>query len=294
MADLDPGAIQLSGGARPLSTANPPGTHLAAHVAQDLLDQALYASWRAGLLCQEISEEAGIDLAGLALDTSLLGLLAGPSYQALFPEPAPMLIRTAPQLPPRASIGGDHALQVELEGLGVDFFADLDGRTARVLGIGLDGAIGIDVPFDPATGALSVGVDLGGESLSASLTSDPFVPDAEQIADDLGATLSSLLDTVLAGLLGDTLAFPLPAISGIGVTQLGTATSGPDQDWLAVQGSVGTVGYEASDACGCGEGKDPKAEGCGDCDTGCAVAGPGAAGWLALAVGVLLRRRRDR
>lgn len=290
---FDPGSIPLSGGPRPQNTENPPGTHLAAHVAQDMVDQALYAAWRSGLLCQEISEDAGIDLAGLSLDTSLLGLVAGESYRELFPEAAPLLIRTSPQQPPRAVVGGDHALGMELEGLGLDFFAELDGRMARVLGVGIEGPLGVDVPFDAKTGELSVAIDLGEESLSASLTGDPFVPDAEQIADGLGDTLSGLLDTVLSGLLGDTLAFPLPSFEGIGVTSLETDTSGAQQDWLAVRGSVGATSYPASDACGCGE-KDPYGKGGGECDTGCSVAGPGVAGWLALIVGVALRRRRDR
>ncbi|HHO50099.1 MAG TPA: hypothetical protein ENK18_04315, partial [Deltaproteobacteria bacterium] len=146
----DAGSIPLSGGARPSSADNPPGTHLAAHVAQDMVDQVLYAAWRAGLLCQEISDDAGIDLAGLALDTSLLGLLAGERYRELFPEAAPLLIRTTPRQPPRAVVGGGHDLEVALDDLGVDFFAELDGRMARVLGVGLEGPIGLDVPFDPA------------------------------------------------------------------------------------------------------------------------------------------------
>ena len=169
----------------------------------------------------------------------------------------------------------------------------------RVLGLGIDANVGIDLPFDEKTGELSVGIALDDDDLVTRLTSDPMVPDAEALAADMGASLAGLLDSVLGGLLGDTLAFALPTFEGVGLGGLTAATSGAQSDWLAVRASVGTVDYEGTDLCGCNADPydpyyDPDADPCGCDDSGCAMVGPGAVGWLGLMVGVMLRRRQAR
>ena len=62
----------------------------------DFLGQAAYAAWRSGLLCQEISDaSSSIDLP-VPINTSLLSILAPGGFNALFPTPAPLVLRTRP------------------------------------------------------------------------------------------------------------------------------------------------------------------------------------------------------
>ncbi|MBX2799758.1 MAG: hypothetical protein KTR31_18915 [Myxococcales bacterium] len=281
---FDDGEIPISDGPPPALFDAPRDLQVAGHVSQALMDQALYGVWRTGLLCQNISDDGTFEIPGFAFDTSLLGLLAGEAYGDLFPEDRPIELRTTPRLPPRAEVGGAHDLDLVLEDFGLDFVTEYEGRRMRVLGIALDGPVGLDVPFDAKTGELAVSIDVGADALTTSLASDPLVDDAEALAADMAQPLTALLDTVLGSLLGSSLAFELPSFQGLGVTELGASASGAEQDWLTLDLMVGKAPG------GTGKGAD-----CGGCGAGGAGCSSGSAGSLALsglAALLLLRRRR--
>lgn len=287
IAAFDPGSSASTGGPKPSVSGNPPGAEIATHLSGDLVNQALYAFWRGGLLCQRLDDDAA-DLP-IALDTTLLGLLGGEPYNALLPDPAPLEIVTLPHAAPTVALEGPHDLDVELREFELAFLAELDGRMARVLGVSLDADLGADLLFDDTTGALTVALDLGEDALTARLAGDVMVPGAEEeVLDNFGRVLGGLLGTLLDGLLGDSLAFALPTFGGVGLAEAQVGTSGPDGDWIGVYAGLDAVAYGDPYAEGCGCGEDGGDESCG----GCSSTGGSAAGWALAAALVALRRRR--
>lgn len=254
--------------------------HLGLHLSDDFANQALYSLWRGGLLCYAVDEE----LTGFPLDTTILRLLAGDAFSDLFPESKPLVINTRPQAPPTVVYNGDHDLGVDIDQLGLDFFAELDDREALIVGLDLAADAGVDLTFDGTTGNLAVGVALSGEDVVPTVVTNEFKPGTEgDIESNFAGVFDTLVGGIISGLVGD-LAFALPAIEGLGLTDLALAPAGDQEDWLGAYAKVGIVPYTGA---GCGEG--------GGCEGGCATPGR-AGGQLALFAFplalVALRRRR--
>ena len=91
VAAYDPGGSLLTESAPPAPTGE---GAVEAALSDEFANQALYAVWRSGLLCYELT-----DLEGLPLDTGLLGLLAGDAFDELFPESSPIAMVTRPAAP---------------------------------------------------------------------------------------------------------------------------------------------------------------------------------------------------
>ncbi len=285
VAAYDPGGSPKSPTAAPDLGTVPSGVDSAYHVAltlsDDFTNQALYALWRGGLLCYTLDENGPFPL-----DTSILNSLTGDVFAPLFPEAKPVTLQTSPKAPPTTAFDGSHAIDVNLDRLGLDMYAELDGRQAKVVTIDLSGVVGADLAFDATTGALGVVVDLDPAALTPTIGYNEFYPDAnETIVSSFSGAFGGLVDTVVGGLL-DGLSFALPAFSGIGLTDLQTAGVGADKDWLGAYAWLGPVTYAAADGCGSD----------GGCTSGCeggCMSGPGApAVWAAFAGLLLLRRRR--
>lgn len=278
VAALDPGSSHGTAGAAPDIAGEPQGTQIAVHASDDFVNQALYGVWRSGLLCQEIGEG---EFGGFAIDTALLGLLGGEPYQDLFPETAPMTIKTVPNVPLEADFTGPHDIDIPIENLEILFFAELDGRMARALGVGISPDVGVDLVFDDVNGQLAVDLQIG-EDFRTELTGDIMVPGREdQVLDNVDGVLGSLVGNLIGSLLGDAIAFGLPALDGgLGLTSLQTAPTGGGE-WLGVYAELGTVTYPASSC----------ADGCSG-GTGCASSGPSAVGFAAL-IALFVRRRRQ-
>ena len=287
IAAEDPGGSSSTGAGLPNPADNPAGTQIALHAHGDLIQQALYAAWRGGALCLGVGgDDAGVDLGGLALDTSLLGLIGGEELGALFPVPRPVLIEVVPHLPPEASFTGPSDLTAELSDLELVFLAELDGRMARGLGVAVDADIGVDLLFDDIDGTIGVDLGVNPDDISARLAGDPMVPGiAERVESDFPGVMATLLDSLLPSLLGDSLAFPLPTFEGLGLIGLDVGASGGG-DWLGLYAEVGVPSYADPTATGCGcDGEST------DCGGGCATAPiPAWSGiWVLLIAG--LRRR---
>ncbi len=286
VADRDPGASEAVDSELPELGAAPDGIspdyHFAALVSDDFGNQALYALWRGGALCYDVDEET----AGIALDTSLLGMFAGDAFDDLFPESEPLVITTRPQAPPTMSFDSGHDAAVHLEDFGLDFYGELDDRQARILGVALTTDVGVDLALDGAAGQLAIEVDPGTEAMTVAVVANEFAPDATaDIEADFGTAFDTLLGSVLGSALGD-LTYDLPAYEGLGLTDLAFAPAGDASDWLGGYAEVGPVSYEGS-GCG-GDG--------GGCGGGCASSGRARgrfAALLALPLAlVALRRRR--
>jgi hypothetical protein len=279
VAAYDPGSSLSTPSSPPSIGSAPSGVdqpfHLGISLSDDFANQALYALWRGGLLCYTL-EPGG----AFPLDTSILNVLSADAFADIFPESQPMTLRTAPRAAPTAVYGGGHTIDVALSDLDLEFFAELDGRSARMLTVTLDGTAGADLAFDGTTGQLAVALDINPDNLTPSIGYNEIVPSAnDAILAGFGSTFGGILDTALGGLLGD-IAFGLPGFSGIGLTDLQSGTTG---DWLGLYAFVGPITYEAA---GCEDG--------GGCSGGCSVNGtpvPAPVFWV---VGLLVMFRRRR
>lgn len=291
VAPYDPGGSLETGGRLPAIGDGLPGVDhaLGVFADDDLLNQALYAIWYEGVLCLSLDSAGGlpIDLP-IPLDTSLLSILSSGAFDDLFPTARPIAIVTRPRTPPVATTDGDHDVRLVVDDLGLDLYAELDGRQARMAGIVVDADLGADLDFDGQTGALGVGLDVGEGALAFSVAFNDLRPDAsDAIASGIAGLVDSLVGPLLGSLLGD-LAFDLPTIGGVGVSELVVAGAGPDGDLIGVFGALDTVPYEGADLLtgGCDGGCD--SGGCGGCDQ---RGRPMPVLWL-LPLLVALRRRR--
>ena len=279
--------------------AIPPGIApgLAALVNDDWLNQATYAAWRAGLLCQEISDGNSPVELPIPINTTLLSLMAAGQFNALFPTASPLVLKTRPEAPPTVTTAGEHAADVTIDRLGLDFMAELDGRLTRVVGLDLDANVGLDLAFDGANGVLGVDVDFQPSDIVATVAFNDLVPEASAAVQTGFSTIAEqLMGPLLDQALG-ALSFPIPALQGLGLTSANIAAIGASHpedpswgpDYLGVYGTIGPVPYG-----------DPAASGCdtdltGGCSEGaaCSTASPARAGLALAGLLVALRRRRD-
>ncbi|TNE85666.1 MAG: hypothetical protein EP330_24760 [Deltaproteobacteria bacterium] len=256
-------------------------SHAALQLSDDVANQGLYGVWEGGLLCFELGDGADSSLdIGLPLNSSLLGLIGGEELGELFPDDGPLEIRTNPRLPPEVNYDGGHDIVLEVRGLDINFYAELDGRMARPLGITVEADAGIDVLFDNTTGVASVDLALGPDEIRGEATMIEVAPAAKETAEN---NFAGLLETLLDQFLGDALtglSFGLPNMDGLGITDL-TLGGSAGGEWLTGDAQLGQVTYES-----------------GGCDQGCSGGGgsgcntSGTMPWLFALILPVLRRRR--
>lgn len=275
--------------------------HVALQVNDDFINQALYGLWRNGLLCQSItSDSAPVDIP-IPLDSSLLGLLAGGKFDEFFPTPQPLLIHTRPVTPPTfAMTDSTPAAVLDVEALGIDFYAELDGRYARFVGLDMSAQAGVDVVFDGTTGLLGAAVTFDPSNVTTEVVFNDLKPDAsEQVEGGWGAIVNTVAGPLINSLLGENLTFALPSIkvtpeqpNPLGIQTAVLVASGPLKDFMGVFGDFGLVSYGGSAATGgCDLFGGSGGSGCGG---GCSSPGvPTRVGWLMLPLLIAgLRRRR--
>lgn len=254
-------------------------------IDDDFVNHVLYAAWKGGLLCYDLSSDSADLPLPVPLDTGLLlTLLAGDQFDALFPVAVPMEISTDPQAPPTLDPGGPHDFDIDIEKLGLGFLTEIDGRKVRLVGLSLDGQVGADLSFDDTVGTVGVAVALDGDSFTPTVTANDYVPAATETIE---GNFSTLFGTVVGPLLGSSLnlSFPLGTLEGIGVTQLGVDTAGANGDWTGAMAAVGVPTYPAT---GC-----DLSQGCDTSSCGCSQGGgAGNAIFVLLPLAVAARRRR--
>ncbi|MBW2254391.1 MAG: hypothetical protein JRI25_07320, partial [Deltaproteobacteria bacterium] len=231
------GSLETAGTLQPIGVA-PAGVtaphHIGAMVSDDFVNSGLFAAWNAGLLCYDLQETET-----LPINTALLTLLSRDAYGELFPSAAPMIISTSPHLPPEAFPTGSHDFNVEIRDLGLDIYAELDYRMARILGNELEADAGLDFDFDTTTGELTIDVTFDADDIRNAITYNEIAP---AYTDQLEDAFGSLLETLLTPLLGDLLTditFPVPSFVGFGVQDLEYAATGPQEDFFGLFGLVG-------------------------------------------------------
>lgn len=280
-------------GSGPLAIGEVPASvpfpaHIAASIDDDFVNQVLFAVWAGGLLCFEL-ENGSEDLPiSLPIDTSLLNFIAPGVFEDLFPQTAPLVIRTEPTMPPVVVAEGPHDVNVVADGLGLDFYVELDGRKTRLMGIDLRADVGLDLEFEGSTGNLAVETTpIDASAFTTAVSYNEFRPDG---TDTIISSFGALIDQLVGPLVGDSLeglAFAIPGFEGIGVTDLVADPTGQSGDMIGAFITTGPVSYASG---GCDE-----SGGCdSSCEGGCSTGAP--SGRIALLVFPLaaawLRRRR--
>ena len=132
---------------------------------------------------------------------------------------------------------------------------------------------------DSTTGTMGIAIAVDEQSLATRATGNELLPSASPVLEE---RFTALLGTVLDGVLGPALEdlgdTQVPALDGVGLTELSFSGDG---GWLTAQGDVGPVSY--------GGGCDEE----GGCEGGgCTASGAGTSmlTWL-LVVGLWRRRR---
>jgi hypothetical protein len=262
IAEWDPGSSPRTSTPVPSISELPSSAHMGMLASDDFTNQALYALWQGGLLCIEIGT-ADEEL----INTSLLTLLAGEAFDGITEDSAPMTIATRPMVPLKAVLDGPHAIDVAIEELGLDFYAEVDDRMGRVLGLDLDILAGVDLPFNGTTGEMLIELALGAENMDATVSANEISNwSDDELEAVVGGAFQIVLESFLGPLIGENLSFALPAIEGLGLTDLTVEAAGSENDWLAMIAEVGLVSYGA-DSSGCDE--DGGCSG-GGCEGGCA------------------------
>lgn len=275
-------------GEPPLYSAFSPGGQsydVAASVSDDFVSQALFATWHAGLLCQDLSEM------GLSIDMLALAGLAGPLNRLGVPEGAPMVVLVKGYEPPAAAFGNDPLVGVHVRRLEISILTVVHDRMARIIALELEADAGVNVLIDAAN-VLSFALDIAPEDVHGAVAYDEMISGGD--AQALLGLLPTLLEQFLPQLTGNLPTIDLGAMAGIGlqhpefVAEQG-AGGVPNDTLSAYTGLVSAGGCAASGGgAGCGVGSTG----------GCALGGRGPAprggiALLALApLAVIWRRRR--
>jgi hypothetical protein len=270
------GSIETEGSANEIGVLQVP-SDLGIAIRDEFVNQALYSIWKGGSFCQTIDEDT------FALDTSILNLLTGDSFVPLFPETKPMILKMDPRTAPTMSMNSADDIGVNIEDLQLQFISELDYRQTQVLTLSLDTQAGLNLNFDPNTGAAEGALNLDPDEVTSSIVSNELRPDEDQIiiqafSDQFG----SVLDLVGLDALLDSLNFTLPSINGIGVNQIELGGTGTTQSDLGIYASIGPVPYTG----GCGEGEESS----GGCTTTKTPTGKHLLFVMVLALGCLRRR----
>ncbi len=245
-------------------------------VDDDFVNQALYAIWAGGLLCVDEDTDLGLPI---PLSSLLAGLLPTDDFDDVFDMDL-LDVAIVPTQPPRFEAQGNADVNLSLDGMGITYTGQLEGRQVRIVNVNLSMDLGTDLEFDGNTGELAVAIDLLGADIGSSVDFNEYLPDTTPaIEEKVPATIQSLFPFVTP-LLAD-LVFPIPSFEGIGVTEVDVDPAGPSKDRLGIYAGIGPVPYQSK---GC-------EDGCSS--TSCSTGGPGGLLFTFPLMVVVLRRRRS-
>ena len=236
---------------------------------QDTLDQALFAGWSAGLLCQRVEGSSSVPLT-----TTMLTLLAPDAFEGILQPDKPVVLEMRPTHPPTSDLGVDHTIDLHVDQLGLDFYAPVEYRLTRVIGSDTDIDVGLDTRFDGATGQLQLDVAFDPATLVLHVNHNEYAPgQSAALEDTIGGLIGSVAGPMI-GSLTSGLALGLPSFSGFGFTSLDVGVTGAAGNFLGATGATGEVAYAGS-----------------GCSGGCSGTGGAPALLTVVPILALLRRR---
>jgi hypothetical protein len=169
--------------------------HVGASLAEQAVNQTLFAAYNSGALCLELSTDAVHVLAGGAFPLSVgtLDVLTGGKLRQFADPSAPVILSIVPHGPPVVKYGagvddGGH-IQLGWEKAEVSFYALMYERFARVFSVTIDISAGIAVYNDPET-----------QKLKISIVEGPTVDNFQPVYNELMPTVS--FDAIFEDLIG--------------------------------------------------------------------------------------------
>lgn len=207
-------------------------------INQVFVDQILYAAYETGVLCIDLA-----DLGGAPLDTALFEPVFGDPWAELFPAAVPLKLAVRPQAAPTATFAPDGPpLRVNVDGLNLSAFAELDGRETRVFGVTMEGSIGVDLPL--ADGVLTPAIVIDD---ALGFRED----DHELLPDGYSDGLAAFVPTILGGVLPDLPTVAIPSWRGIGLQWIWWI---PQDGWMGAWATLDVDDVEPIELSGCAGG----------------------------------------
>ncbi len=287
------GSLFTNGPLPPMTVSVPSNNavyHLGALLADDFANQAMWNLWNGGVMCFVIRDG---DVSGFAIDTTLFGLVGGSDDPELFEDffpfgPAPMVIRTLPEVPPVVTFDGPNDINVRVESLHVQFVPMILDRFSNLVQVAIDIDAGVDLSVAD-DGALAIDIFLDTDNLNPRVTYNELDPESNAVVEANFGTLVNAVINLVGGSLLEGMKIALPTFGGPAGDDDDSATAGDDDDSAAMGLGLVTLdvepvglssslldfmgaymllgpsnGGESSGGCGdCGG-----AGGCGDCAGG--------------------------
>lgn len=195
--------------------------HLGMSLARSAVNQALFGTYNAGVLCIQLDSEQVHVLANGAfpLSAGTLDLLTEGQLRQFASPTAPALITIVPSKPPKITLGaGDDTeghLIADWDDVEISFYVLVYERFSRVFAVDVDISASMTVFVDPEDQTLRVAISDGPTIDGFSPTYNELLPNVE-----FDEVLESLVSLAFDSLLGDDLGFGYD-ISGALATALG-------------------------------------------------------------------------
>ncbi len=182
--------------------------HLGMSLARAAVNQALFATYNAGVLCIQLDSEQVHVLANGAfpLSAGTLDLLTEGKLRQFAAPTAPALLTVVPSKPPKLTLGaGDDTeghLIADWDDVEISFYVLVYERFSRVFAVDVDISASLTVFVDPADQTLRI-------AISDGPTIDGFVAKYNELLPGVAfdEVLESLVSLAFDSLLGDDLGF---------------------------------------------------------------------------------------
>ena len=231
------GSLFTNGPLPPMTVSVPSNNavyHLGALLADDFANQAMWNLWNGGVMCFVIRDG---DVSGFAIDTTLFGLVGGSDDPELFEDffpfgPAPMVIRTLPEVPPVVTFDGPNDINVRVESLHVQFVPMILDRFSNLVQVAIDIDAGVDLSVAD-DGALAIDIFLDTDNLNPRVTYNELDPESNAVVEANFGTLVNAVINLVGGSLLEGMKIALPTFGGPAGDDDDSATAGDDDDSAA-------------------------------------------------------------
>jgi len=251
---VDPSVVPIPDPQWPTFGSVAPGTTLdfdaGVYIGRGFVDELLTAVWASGLLCMQIDELGGVPLQG-----GLVGAFFGEEVGNILGADDPAVLVLGGDLPPTSTFDEDQpAVRVGMPGLTLDLVSELDYRQTRILQVGVDAEVGLDVGLEDGSIAPKLVIEEEGFLFSETYS--------DLVGPGYSGNLGSLLDLVLAAAIPDEALteITVPEPLGIKVDEIFWVPT-DDGEWHGAFALADLSGVEPIEVAGC------SAEGLG-CDGG--------------------------
>lgn len=210
-----------------LNVVNGNPFHIGIGIAQNGLNQVLWAAYEAGALCLSIGGDSPA-LSGIGdfLNTSVVSMALNSLGQLTYGEERPIMLQLRPQAPPVTNMIQDPKIGTELDiripKLEIDFYTVVDNRYQRLFTLKGDITIPLGMKVENNEVSLAIG-DLGKLIDPSSFS----IGNVDMLSTAQVQTLVNMLGTIVSSLAGQALgygtlpSFEIPEIEGFTLELVG-------------------------------------------------------------------------